>query len=409
MVAAVITTPVRRGQGYELPKAFVRVNADGSEGTGGDASAANQVLQITQETAINTVLGTVAVSPTTNTIGDRLKTINTTLGTPFQAGGTIANASFGISGTLPAFAVTPTVNAAQSGTWNITNISGTISLPTGAATSAAQVTGNTTLGTISTQLPASLGAKVAASSLSVAWATDATLPAGANLVGKVGIDQTTPGTTNNVSATALAQPGGAQPTYTASTQAPLNQDGRGNLRILATGSIQAVGIGAIGAGSVVMYNRDATATAYPLFVANGVSDGSNIYMHRGDTSGNAYVVNQPFAVSASRWQYAPPTGGIVNTTTAVTFIAAAGASVRNYVTYIQFDWDALGTATELVVRDGAAGTVIWRRKIPAGVAGMDECIVGPLKGTANTLLEVATLTASVTGGVYFNAQGFQGT
>jgi len=39
-----------------------------------------------------------------------LGTINTTLGTPFQAGGSIANTSFGISGTLPAFAATPTVN-----------------------------------------------------------------------------------------------------------------------------------------------------------------------------------------------------------------------------------------------------------------------------------------------------------
>lgn len=38
----------------------------------------------------------------------------------------------------------------QSGTWNITNISGTISLPTGAATSALQTTGNTSLASIVT-------------------------------------------------------------------------------------------------------------------------------------------------------------------------------------------------------------------------------------------------------------------
>jgi len=42
--------------------------------------------------------------------------------------------------------------ATQSGTWNITNISGTVSLPTGAATSALQTTGNTTLTTINTTL-----------------------------------------------------------------------------------------------------------------------------------------------------------------------------------------------------------------------------------------------------------------
>jgi hypothetical protein len=67
-----------------------------------------------------------------------LTTINTTLGSPFQAGGSIGNTSFGISGTLPAFASTPTVNAAESGTWNVTNISGSVSLPTGAATAALQ-------------------------------------------------------------------------------------------------------------------------------------------------------------------------------------------------------------------------------------------------------------------------------
>ena len=44
------------------------------------------------------------------------------------------------------------VPASQSGTWNITNISGTVSLPTGAATSALQTTGNTALTTINTTL-----------------------------------------------------------------------------------------------------------------------------------------------------------------------------------------------------------------------------------------------------------------
>jgi hypothetical protein len=60
-----------------------------------------------------------------------LSTVNTTLGSPFQAGGSIANTAFGISGTLPAFASTPTVNL---GTLN------------GAATDASLLTINTTLG-----------------------------------------------------------------------------------------------------------------------------------------------------------------------------------------------------------------------------------------------------------------------
>lgn len=79
-------------------------------------------------------------------LAQRLTSIVTALGSPFQAGGSIANTSFAStqSGT---WTVQPgntpntvpwLVSASQSGTWNINNISGTISLPTGASTSAKQ-------------------------------------------------------------------------------------------------------------------------------------------------------------------------------------------------------------------------------------------------------------------------------
>lgn len=46
------------------------------------------------------------------------------------------------------------VPASQSGTWNITNVSGTVSLPTGAATEAKQDTGNSSLSSIDGKVPA---------------------------------------------------------------------------------------------------------------------------------------------------------------------------------------------------------------------------------------------------------------
>jgi hypothetical protein len=112
----------------------------------------------------------------------------------------------------------------------------------------------------------------------------------------------------------------------------------------------------------------------------------------------------------SNWSYAAAASGIVNTTTAVTIKAAAGAGVRNYITSMQINSEALGAATELVVRDGAGGPVLWRVKISAAglVGGIPIVISTPIVGSANTLLEVVTLTASVTGAVYFNAQGFTG-
>jgi len=153
------------------------------------------------------VLPTGAATSALQTTGNTaLGTINTTLGSPFQAGGALAanqsvnltqiagaapsltnplwvfpatGATFPVSGTFyqatqpvsnagtfavqAAQATAANLNATVVGTGtfsvqltgatnNINNIAGTISLPTGAATSALQTTGNTALGTINTTL-----------------------------------------------------------------------------------------------------------------------------------------------------------------------------------------------------------------------------------------------------------------
>ena len=120
------------------------------------------------------------------------------------------------------------------------------------------------------------------------------------------------------------------------------------------------------------------------------------------------LINKPYSIPEGDWSYAAAASGIANTTTAVTIAAAAGAGLRNYITGVQLSSDALGAATEFAIRDGAAGTVLWRKKIgTAGIVnGINYTFASPLKSTANTLLEVVTLTASITGAVYFNAQGY---
>jgi len=114
------------------------------------------------------------------------------------------------------------------------------------------------------------------------------------------------------------------------------------------------------------------------------------------------------SIPENEWVYAAASGGITNTTTAVTLVAAQAAGVRNYLTSLQISSDVLGAATEIAIRDGAGGTVLWRGKIgTAGIAGVSTIqFSDPLKSTAATLLEVVTLSASVTGGVYVNAQGY---
>lgn len=123
---------------------------------------------------------------------------------------------------------------------------------------------------------------------------------------------------------------------------------------------------------------------------------------------NASLVVEKHAIPELTWNYAPPTAGLVNTTTAVT-IKAAVAGQKGYISAIQLQHEPLGAATEFAIRDGAAGTVLWRIKLPITTAegGVQYTFDPPLRQAAvNTLLEIVTLTASVTGAVYFNAQGF---
>jgi hypothetical protein len=123
----------------------------------------------------------------------------------------------------------------------------------------------------------------------------------------------------------------------------------------------------------------------------------------GDAAG---IVVQP-GLSATHWAYAAAASGLTNTTTAVTVKAAAGAGIRNCITSLQILHPALGAASEVAVRDGAGGAVLWRGI--ASTAAAQQAVTPfpvPICGTANTLLEVVTLTATVTGGVYVNVQGF---
>ena len=133
-------------------------------------------------------------------------------------------------------------------------------------------------------------------------------------------------------------------------------------------------------------------------------DGTQFMRQRGDRVATSVLPG----LSSTFWNYAAASGGILNTTTAVTVKAAAGAPYRNYISSIEIEWETLGAATEFAIRDGAAGTVIYRTKLGTAAGRKTINFPVPLRGTENTLLEVVTLTASVTGAVYANLQGFTG-
>lgn len=133
-------------------------------------------------------------------------------------------------------------------------------------------------------------------------------------------------------------------------------------------------------------------------------NGTSMDRLRGDANG--LVVQS--GLSSTFWNYAAAAGGIVSSTADVAIAAARGAGVRNYLKSLTVSHDTLSAATELVIKDGAS-TVIYRGKLQtAAVEGGSEVIFDPpLRGTANTAMNVALLT-SVTGGVYVNATGYTG-
>jgi hypothetical protein len=159
--------------------------------------------------------------------------------------------------------------------------------------------------------------------------------------------------------------------------------------------------------------HSAASTGSPVRVGGRVNTTVDTTLVAGDasdlfitTSGSAVV--KQYAAPELDWSYAAATGGITNTTAAVTVKAAGAAGVRNYITGVQLSTDTLGAATEFAIRDGAAGTVIWRCKLnTTALPLLTIDFPTPLRGTAATLVEIVTLTASVTGGVFANLQGYQ--
>lgn len=383
--AVTATLPVTcRADGSMCTQATPVVNPDGTNVGGGGGGGA--VTAAANSYALGSIidLGTGA-SPGANTVNGRLVTINTTLGSPYQAGGALPLPSGASTSAKQDSLLTALGSPYQAG--------GALPLPSGASTAANQSTVITNLGS-----PFQAGGSIGNTTFAVTQATASSL--NAQVVGNIAAGGVDSG--NGVKVSGVYN--STQPSPTTGQRVDMQTDSKGNLRV-----------------NPAMFSSTpvdtSTFVALPLFAANSstgpsgslgyVWNGTNVIAQRGDANGS---VNQPYAMTGSRWQYAAAAGGISNTTTAVTIAAAAGGTLRNYITGVQIFSDALGAATEIAVRDGAGGTVLWRGKIGTGGITGGESVVFPvpLKGTANTLMEIVTLTASITGAVYFNSQGFTG-
>ena len=242
-----------------------------------------------------------------------------------QPGNTANTTAWLVTGTGGTFPAT------QSGTWNVNNISGTISLPTGAATSALQTTGNGYLSTISTnsatQATAALQTTGNTSLATIATNSGTQATAGNQTTGN-GYLSTLAGsaaTGQNVAAPGNELIMGGQfntspTTITSGNVSPLQLDNAGNLKVNVT-----VGGGTGGTSSTFGSAFPGTGTAF------GINDGTNMRgwtaIHVGSNYFGGVDLSSEAGTAITNVPTAVGTAGTGNTPTFNNYIVGCVATV----------------------------------------------------------------------------------
>lgn len=267
------------------------------------------------------------------------------------------------------------------------------------------------------------------------------LPAGSNLLGKVGIDQTTPGTTNLVALAAnqtvnVAQVNGVTPlmgnggTGTGSPRVTLVSDGTA----ISTAGFISVKTDQTTHGTTDLVAADITKIAGTNIVNGGLAGSQSIggtVANNVAPTGNPVplagiaVSSEPSANTATRISqlltdlvgklivlpYANPENfisGVISTamtgTTSTMCVVAPGASVRNYITQITVSCGHATQGTDMLIQDGSSGTTLYVIPAAAAFGGATLTFPTPLRQpTTNTGIYVANVTtgsstkASITG------------
>lgn len=239
----------------------------------------------------------------------------------------------------------------------------------------------------------------AAGRLYTSATVDAAIPAGTNNIGDVDV-LTVPADPFGVNADAASATG--------SISAKLRFIAATGIPVTGTVTVANGGTFATQAAAAGVAAHDAAISGNPVRIAGRALTSDYTAVAAGDTADLittllGKLVTIPYANPNNTWSYAAASGGIVNTT-GVTIKAAGGAGVRLYVTDVQIINGHATVSTDVQIRDGAAGTVLYRGFAQAAGGGVSVHFAVPLRGTANTLLEVACgTTGSAT---YVNVQGY---
>jgi hypothetical protein len=226
----------------------------------------------------------------------------------------------------------------------------------------------------------------------------ASLPAGTNNIGDVDV-LTVPADPFGANADAASATGSisAKLRFIAATGIPIT----GTVTV-GSHAVTNAGTFAVQAGQAA---HDAAISGNPVRLAGRALTSDYAAVAAGDTADLittllGKLVTVPYANPANSWSYASPAA--VTDTSDDAAKAAAGAGVRNYITGVQVfnGHDTVGT--EVVIKDGS--TVLWRGWAEQTGGGCSARFDPPLRGTANTAVNVANITTGSS--TYFNLQGF---
>lgn len=341
----------------------------------------------------------------------QLGTINTTLGTPFQAGGSIGNTTFAVTN-AGTFAV-----QLSGATNNINNIAGTVSLPTGASTAANQTNASQKTqivddtGNVIASTSNNLNVQCANCSGSGASAADAaTFTAGTSTFAPAGGQFTSGGATacvtghqclvgitaNRAFLTDLSSQAG-----TAITSAPsaYGTAPTGNVigaNVFVTGAVGLASASATSGqtGSMLM---GAVTTTNPSYTTAQTNYSSM------DVKGNTRVVlggGVPITASAT------------GTTAATTATLATSASVTTYICGFSIRANAAAAATgNATVTGTITGTINftqWTAPNASGLGVTEETFMPCIPASAaNTSIAVVSAAPGTSGVVSVSAWGYQ--
>jgi hypothetical protein len=309
------------------------------------------------------------------------------------------------------------VPVSQSGTWNVTNISGTISLPSGAATEA-------TLSTLNGKITACDTGAVTIS---------AALPAGTNAIGKLaansGVDIGDVDVTSIIPGTGATNLGKAEDAAHASgdvgvmplsvrqdTAAALGQtdgdyqplitDNSGRLWcVLASTQVLSSigGITTLIGGSIAHDSADSGINPHKIGAKATTSISAKTMVANDDITNlfagidGVQVVRQHCNLE----DIVTATPVAITDGSSTSVLAAQGAGIKTYITEVTIANSSASFVT-VDLRDGTAGSVKWTFPVPA-TGGVTKTFNPPLPFSANTAVAAdpsaaaSTITVSVLG------------